>query len=257
MKNTIVRAPYYGAVGREMMDDLAAYVGATVIDEAAGDLFQNVRVEHLGYVEKAEATAHNTTFYGPKTNKEKFEKRIKLLETKLAAIDKNDDAEKVQERYASLTGKVYTLHIPMTSDIENQEELDRVEDAINACKGALEHGYVPGCGAALYRAAFMGFISPSMRRICAAPLERIVENTGSNPEAVKEALRIADSNVTYDARLKVYDDCLMIGIIDSFKVISEAFKNGISVGTTLLSTKGIIAKVPEKAVQMPYEYYEQ
>jgi chaperonin GroEL len=259
LKNTIVRAPYYGAVGREMMDDLAAYVGAQVVDEAAGHKFQSVTINHLGYASRAEVTAFNTTFYGPKTNVSDFEKRVKLLEEKMKSCQ-DGDGEKVRERYASLTGKVFNLNIPVTSEIENQEELDRVEDAINACRGALEHGYVAGCGVALYEAS--EYSSKLMKKICRKPFETIISNTGRDPEAIAKARHNAGHTldnyepVTYDAKIGCFGEPLKIGIIDSYKVISEAFKNGISVGSTLLTTKGIIANKPIVSMQAPYEMFE-
>lgn len=257
-KNCVVQPPYFGEVGREMLDDVAAYIGAEVIDQAKGHKFENITLDHLGYVEKAVITKSHTTIYDASIDKERMEKRFQLLIEELNKLEPGSrDDRKVKERFASLSGNVFLLNVPRVSNIEDGERLDRVEDAINACKGALESGYLPGGGVALWRASHKlnlkdGLGVKIMREISKAPIDRILENAGlSFPEIMSE---IIPDKSSYDVRTKTGGNALEIGVIDSFKVIYHAVKNGISIGTTLMTCTGIIADKPVEN-NSPFEMY--
>lgn len=258
LKNGIVKTPYFGAVGREILDDLAAYVGATVVEENAK--WANVQLMHLGYAETVEATPWHTYIINPKTNKDAMIKRIEMLEKRAKMINyKTNDADKTMERLAALTGASYTISIPATSDIEYKERMDRVEDALNACRGALECGYLPGGGLALYKIG-EGLNSTNpytgmVKSVIQYPFKRILQNAGEIPEVIAMQLKQLDPNFVYDARDRKFGKPLEIGVIDSFKVIEKSLLNGFSVGLMLLTTTGILADKPEQNINpYPLEY---
>jgi chaperonin GroEL len=250
LPNAAVRAPYFGAVGREMLDDLAAYLNTVVIEEEKKHSLSKITIEMLGKVDEADVTPHYTILRGVHPDKERLEKRIDLLQQKLKNIkDRSADPDKTLERLTLLNGKVYTIGVPSVSEIEDKERMDRVDDAINACKGALEHGYVPGGGITLYRIGELE--SPLIKKILRSPLIKIFKNAGK-PESLFKGDGSSDS--AYDVRLGVEGNALEIGVIDSYKVTESAVLNGLSVGSMLLTTKAILLpkQVKESPFQMDY-----
>jgi chaperonin GroEL len=249
LKNAAVRAPYFGAVGREMMDDLAAYLGTLVIEEEKKHQFNKITLEMLGKVEEADVTPHYTILRGINPDKERLAKRIKLLEDKLKTIkDKTTDPDKTLERLTLLNGKVYTISVPAVSEIEDKEKMDRVEDALNACKGALEHGYVPGGGVTLAR---IGNESGSelIKKILTGPLNKIQSNANKSVQINMENIKSS-----YDLRTGKEGDALTIGVIDPYKVTEAAVLNGLSIGSMLLTTKAITLPKQEKASPFQMDY---
>lgn len=252
LKNAIVKAPYFGAVGREMMDDIAAMTSATVIDEKEGHKLGNVEISHLGYADEVEVSPFHTVIFGPKRDEPRIEKRIEILEQKAKAIGyKEGDSDKTLERLAAITGSVYNVKIPSLSDIEDKEVMDRVEDAINACKGALEFGYLPGGGVALLRIAHqLDSENPYYKllaNIISYPFKKILSNAGETYQVVENQLVKGENEYVYDAREKKFGEALELGVIDSYKVVSKSLTNGISVGLMLLTTVGLIADKPAPA----------
>jgi chaperonin GroEL len=251
LKNAAVRAPYFGAVGREMMDDLAAYLGCIVVEEEKKHQFSQLKLEHLGRVEEADVTPHYTILRGINSDKERLAGRIQLLEEKLKNVKKDvTDPDKTLERLTLLNGKVYTIGVPSVSEIEDKEKMDRVEDALNACKGALEYGYVAGGGATLAR---VGIESGSslIKKILEAPFKRIFTNANMS----EHLFPIQKGYVTaYDLRTGQSGIALDVGVIDSYKVAESAVLNGLSVGSMLLTTKAILLpkQVKESPFQMDY-----
>lgn len=259
-KNCVVQPPYFGDVGREMLDDIAAYVGGKVIDQAQGHQFENVELQHLGYVEKAVVNKSHTTVYEAKTDTDRMEERLDLLRTAFTKLEAGTrDDRKIKERLASLQGNVFVLNVPKVSTIEDGERLDRVEDAINACRGALESGYLPGGGAALYQAWDIltktedsAIANKIFSEVCKAPVIKILSNAGIAFESINT--EITESGKAFDVRKNKSGKALEIGVIDSHKVITNAVKNGISIGTTLMTCTGIIADKPQEN-SSPFEMY--
>ena len=247
LKNAAVRAPYFGAVGREMMDDLAAYLGGVVVEEEKKHSFANLKLEMLGKVEEADVTPHYTILRGVNSDKKRLEERIKILEQKLNNVRTDiADPDKTLERLTLLNGKVYTIGVPSISDIEDKERMDRVDDAVNACKGALEHGYVPGGGVTYAR---IGETSNSdlIKKIMTSPLRKVLENAGRTADFSK----LRDEKTSYNIRTGEVGDALELGVIDSYKVAESAILNGLSVGSMLLTTKAIV--LPKKVENQPFE----
>lgn len=251
LKNAAVRAPYFGAVGREMLDDLAAYLGTYVVEEEKKHVFSKLTAQMLGRVQEADVTPHYTILRGVNPNEERLAERIKLLEDKLKTIkDKHNDPDKTLERLTLLNGKVFTISVPALSEIEDKERMDRVDDAINACKGALEHGYVPGGGVTLARIGQENG-SELIKKILTSPLKRILTNAGKSEQSLLEHPKFDNLKKSYDLRTGEIGDALEIGVIDPYKVTESAVANGLSVGSMLLTTKAIV--LPREAKSSPFQ----
>ena len=265
LKNCIVQPPYFGEVGREMLDDIAAYVSATVIDPSKGHDLSQVTMEHLGFAKEAVINKDQTTLYKTTVDHQKLDGRLALLKEahKLIVPGVRDD-RKVKERLASLTGNVFILNVPKISNIEDGERLDRVEDAINACRGALEGGYLPGCGFGLIYAFEKSGLSLKnglgyhlFKGICDASHDEISRNVvgGMSNDKIKNmVLEMNDHACSYNFRTNKAGGSLEIGVIDSYKVVKTAFTNGISVGLTLSTCNGIIANSPEPVSSSPFDF---
>jgi chaperonin GroEL len=258
IKNAIVKAPYFGAVGREMMDDLAAFTGALVYDEKLDMKFSDMKLEDLGYAEKVEVTPWHSVLYNPQINQVRLDKRLEILNKKAKAIGYQEgDSDKTMERLASLQGKIYTVQIPALSDIEDKERMDRVEDAINACRGALESGFLPGGGAALLKASQSldegNLIQSMFGDVIKYPFKKILLNASDKVDVVEEKL-LNSEDLAYDARDRKYGNPLELGVIDSYKVVDRSLSNGVSVGLMLLTTTGILADIPKEDSGMPFDF---
>jgi chaperonin GroEL len=255
LPNAAVRAPYFGAVGREMMDDLAAYLGTIVVEEEKKHSLSKLTIDMLGKVEEADVTPHYTVLRGIKPDQERLAKRVALLEAKLSTIkDKLTDPDKTLERLTLLNGKVYTIGVPALSEIEDKERMDRVEDALNACKGALEHGYVPG-GGVTYARIGLSSGSKLIEKIMFSPLKKILNNAGKSEHELSWLFEDAqDKTTSYDLRTEKEGDALNIGAIDSYRAAESAILNGLSVGSMLLTTNAIVLpkQVKENPFQMEY-----
>lgn len=249
LPNAAVRAPYFGAVGREMLDDLAAYLNTVVIEQEKKHSFSKLKLDMLGKVDEADVTPSYTILRGIKSNPEKLAERISLLEEKLSSLkDKKNDPDKTAERLTLLNGKVFTIDVPAISEVEDKERMDRVDDAIHACRAALEFGYVPGGGVTLARIAENE--SPFIKKVLTSPIKRIFDNAGKH-----HAVAYDEENkmTAYDVRSDEFGPALEVGVIDPYKVTESAVMNGLSVGSMLLTTKAII--LPPEKTESPFEAY--
>lgn len=250
LKNAVVKAPYFGPVGRKMMEDIAAKCNTQVLEESKGHKFASIKYEDLGFAKEVEVSEKETIIFEPTPDEARLTERIAMLTEEAKKVDyKTNDIEKAQERLATITGAVYNIRIPRRSDVEDKERIDRIDDAVNACLGALEHGYVPGGGAALVQAAEAvqdSEISNTIKEICKYPMTRILTNAGEEEKLNIVTGHALSKQEVYDVRADTYGNPLETGVIDSYKVIDKAFNNGLSVGLMLLTTKGIIADVPKE-----------
>lgn len=250
LKNAIVKAPYFGPVGRKMMEDIAAKCNTVVFDEDKGHKFEALTYDMLGFAKEVEVSEKETIVFEPVPHEERLAERIAMLTAEAKKVDyKTNDIEKAQERLATITGGVYNIKIPRKSDVEDKERVDRIDDAVNACLGALEHGYVPGGGAALVQASREisdKDIAMTMQNVCRYPMKRILSNAGQEDKLSEVMGSVLEVDEVYDVRAESYGKPLETGVIDSYKVIDKAFNNGLSVGLMLLTTKGIIADVPKE-----------
>lgn len=258
LKNAATRPPYFGMVRKEFFADLAALTGGSVIEAEEKMDLDKVEVSHYGYAKRVEITNLETTIIEGAGKPEHIAVRAHALEELAAKVDKDQDLDKVHERLAKLTGSVMLIKIARESQVEVEERKHRIEDALNATKAALESGYVPGGGAALYYATTeLDSSIPGemlLKKALEYPAKQICLNAGWSEKGLAE-LDKKDLSKTFDARIGTIVDAYANGIIDPVKVTKAAVSNSVSVAGTLLTTNVIISKVPESQPMMPYQMY--
>jgi len=253
--------PYFGIVRYEFFKDLAAVTGARIIEEAQDELAA-VKLEHLGVADMVEITDSSTVIMGGRGDDLAIARRKKYLESVLPKPGERD-LDHVVERLSMLTGGVGTIEIAHSSHIELEEKKHRVEDACNACKAALQEGFLPGGGAGLLRAVErdsqnlkddVGYkiISGSVKGL----IKRMCENAGLAGDMVIDKLLKSEENKTIDISKPDYEtkDAIEIGVIDPIKVTCCALANSASIAASLLTTGAIISDIPAKnnGVLEPY-----
>ena len=211
LKVAAVKAPGFGDRRKEMLQDIAILTGATVVSEERGFSLQNATVQMLGRAEKVTITKENTTIVGGAGSKEEIAERASLIRQQIAATTSDYDREKLLERLGKLAGGVAVLYVGATSEIEMKEKKDRVEDALNATRAAVEEGYLPGGGVAYIRAteALAGLKGENedettgiriVARAIEEPLRQIVENAGIEASVVVNKVREGKDDFGFNAR---------------------------------------------------------
>jgi chaperonin GroEL len=258
LHNCAIRPPYFGNVRKEFFTDLATMTGATVIEADKGDKLESVTFDHLGFAKRVEVGALKTVIIDGGGDPEQIKDRALQLEEKANEIELDKDLDKVHERLAKLKQGITLIKVRRESQIESEERKHRIEDAINACKAALEEGYVPGGGAALAQAK--GKLDKSipghlvMREAISSPISQIAQNAG-NRSQVALAKAELEPGKAYDAMSDKMVDPLESGIIDPVKVTKSALFNAVSVASTLLTTNVVVSRIPEDQPQMPFQMY--
>jgi chaperonin GroEL len=252
-----VKAPAFGDRRKEMLEDIAILTGGTVISEDIGKKLEAAEVDDLGKADKVVVGKENTTIVGGKGNKSKLNARVETIKRAVEASDSDYDKEKLQERLAKLSGGVAVLEVGAATEVELKERKDRIEDALNATKAAVEEGVVPGAGVALLDARSV-LESTTMKlsegekigiqilvRALEEPARLIVENAGFEAASVINEM---GKGKGYDLRkdeLKLVD-LLQAGIHDPVKVTRLALENAASVAMMLLTTEAVVVDIPEK-----------
>lgn len=258
----VIKAPGFGDERKDILQDVATLTGATLVDPALGVKWDKLKVEDLGNCDKVTIKKDETVILGSKGNAELITARVKSIKNQLEDEDSKSKKSRLRERIGRLVGGVAVLYIGAGSELEQKEIRDRVDDALNATKAAIESGYVPGGGIALIQAAFMA--GNVVNKECAksgdakvgwdlimksisAPLKAICENAGKTAEVVLEHLaeHITDKRYGYDARNDVYGDMIELGIIDPTKVTRCALINASSVASTVLTTECVVCEEVE------------
>jgi chaperonin GroEL len=259
LKNCAIRPPYFGNIRKEFFTDLAILTGATVIEADQGHALERVESKHLGTIKKAEITESSTTLIGGGGDSAALSERIKVLEDEVDNIGYKD-LNKAEERLAKLVGGVVLIKLAKQAHIEMEERRHRIEDAVHACKAALEEGVVPGGGAALVRAGatldtdFLG--QKILKEACTAPIRKIAENAGfSGDVAADRIVRELKDNETINALTRQKVDAFEEGIIDPLKVTKHAFANAVSIASILLTTNVLISPIPVDPMVNPYGVY--
>lgn len=250
LTNCVIRPPYFGVVRKEMYTDLSILTGATIIEENEGHKLEKVGIEELGRAAKVEITDVATTIIGGGGKEEELKERIEQLQDMVKDPGFNDQ-DKVRERLAKLDSGVVLIRLADKSEVEFEERRARIEDAINACKAALEEGIVSGGGAALLNAANVLDQSIPGERIlfkaCQAPIRLIAENAGKSGDISIENLSGEDNlGKTINVLTSEVVNSLESGIIDPVKVTRHGLENAVSVAGTLLTTKVMISNIPEE-----------
>ena len=254
-----VKAPGFGDRRKAMMQDLAVLTGCTVISEEFGIKLENVTMDMLGDAKKITITKDTTTIIDGAGEKSEIAARVTQIRAQLEDTDSDYDKEKLQERLAKLAGGVAVIKVGGATEIEVKERKDRVDDALNATRAAVEEGVVPGGGVALVHAGkvLQGLTGDNpdqsagiaiIRKALQAPLRQIAENAGVDGSVVAgKIVENTSKTFGYDAQSEQYGDMLKAGIIDPTKVVRIALQYAASVAGLLITTEAMVADKPAKA----------
>ncbi len=260
-----VKAPGFGDRKKEILEDIAAVTGAEFISEDIGKKLDSVDVGSLGQAHRVIANKDNTTIVGGKGDKENIDKRILQIKAQLEKTDSEFDREKLQERLGKLSGGVAVMKVGAPTESAQKELKQRVEDAVNATKAAMEEGIVPGGGIALFNVASLVNEGPVLEherevdkavieiitKAVRAPLKAIIDNSGElTPVVVKELMASKKQEksewIGFNSSTNKIENLKDAGIIDPLKVTKTAFINAVSVASTYLTIGAAITKLPEK-----------
>ena len=262
LKVAAVKAPGYGDRRKEMLEDIAVLTGATVISEERGYSLEGATVEMLGRAEKVTVSKENTVIVGGAGSKEDIAARAELIRSQIATTTSDYDKEKLQERLGKLAGGVAVLYVGATTEVEMKEKKDRVEDALNATRAAVEEGYLPGGGVAFIRAAeairnLKGDNDDEttgiriVARAIEEPLRQIAANAGVEASVIINKIREGKDDFGYNARTDEFVNMYEAGVIDPTKVARVALENAASVAGMFLTTECGIVDIPEAQPAAP------
>jgi chaperonin GroEL len=250
-----VKAPAFGDRRKEMLEDIAVLTGGTVISEDVGKKLEGAELDDLGKADKVVVGKENTTIVGGKGKRVKLEGRIEAIKREIQTSDSDYDKEKLQERLAKLSGGVAVLEVGAATEVELKERKDRIEDALNATKAAVEEGVVPGGGVALLdvkkvlsKVTVAGDEKIGIEilgRALEEPARRIIENSGEEAAAVIPSMG-KGKGYDYSKKDSELVDMIEAGIIDPVKVTRLALENAASVAMMLLTTEAVVVDIPEK-----------
>jgi len=266
LKIAAVKAPGFGDKRKEMLQDIAALTGATVVTEDAGHKLEEIDISFLGQAGKATVTKDTTTIVDGAGDKDDILARVEQIKNQIEYTTSDYDRDNLQSRLAKLAGGVAVLYVGAASEVEMKEKKDRVDDALSATRAAVEEGIIPGGGTGYVRAAasleFLKGVNDDettgiqiIRRAIEEPLRQIASNGGVEGAVVLEKIKETTGNVGYNARLNIYEDLIAAGIIDPTKVSRVALENAASVAGMILTTECVITDIPEEnaAPQMPMQ----
>ena len=257
LKVAAVKAPGFGDKRKDQLQDIAILTGGTVISEELGQKLESTELAQLGRCEKIIVTKENTTLVSGKGNKEEIQKRIKQIKAELEKTTSDYDKEKLQERLAKLTGGVAIVYVGAATEVEMTEKKDRVDDALNATRAAMEEGFVPGGGVVFLRAIpALDTLQPEndeerigitiVKKSLEEPLKHILINAGLEPNEIVQQVKSGKGDYGFNAKNEKFENLLTTGIIDPTKVGRLALENAASVAMMMLTTECVIAKKREK-----------
>ena len=262
LKCVAVKAPGFGDRRKAMLEDIAILTGGQVISEDLGLKLENVTLNDLGTAKRISIDKDNTTIVDGGGIRKDLEARVKQIRAQIDETTSDYDREKLQERLAKLVGGVAVIKVGAATETEMKEKKDRVEDALNATRAAVEEGIVPGGGVAyiralkvLEKAEFPGEEQLGVRLIKRAleePMRQIANNAGFEGSVVVQQVLANKGNYGFNAETGEYEDLLKAGIIDPTKVARFALQNAASVAGLLLTTEAMVAdKKEDKKPAMP------
>ena len=258
LKVAAVKAPGFGDRRKAMLEDIAILTSGQVISEDLGIKLENVTLDMLGTAKRVVINKEDTTIVDGVGTKDDIQGRISQIKAQIEETTSDYDREKLQERLAKLAGGVAVIRVGGATEIEVKERKDRVDDAMNATRAAVEEGIVPGGGVALLHAlkalkslkaenADIQFGVDIVRKAIQAPAKQIAENAGVDGAViVGKLLESDDANYGYDAYEGVFCDLVAKGIIDPTKVVRTALQDAASVAGLLVTTEAMVAEKPEK-----------
>jgi chaperonin GroEL len=258
LKICAVKAPGFGDRRKAMLEDIATLTGGQMISEDLGIKLESVTLDMLGRAKRVRVDKENTVIVDGSGKKADITGRIAQIKAQIEETTSDYDKEKLQERLAKLAGGVAVIKVGGSTEIEVKEKKDRVDDALNATRAAVEEGVVPGGGVALLRAkkavdalhsdnadimAGIKIVSKALE----APLRQIVENAGVEGSIVVGKLLEKSGNFGFNAQTEEYVDMVAAGIIDPTKVVRVALQDAASVAALLITTEAMIAEKPKNA----------
>ena len=263
LKVSAVKAPGFGDRRKAMLEDIAILTGGQVISEDIGIKLENVSLEMLGSAKRVAITKEETTIIDGAGTKKDIEARVSQIRAQIEDTTSDYDKEKLQERLAKLSGGVAVIKVGGATEIEVKEKKDRVDDALNATRAAVEEGVLPGGGVALLRctkaikaltdtnADIQAGINIVLKAL-EAPIRQISENAGVEGSiVVSKVLENNTHSFGFDAQTETYTDLVKAGIIDPTKVVRTALQDAASVASLLITTEAMIGDLPDDKPAMP------
>jgi chaperonin GroEL len=264
LKIAAVKAPGFGDRRKAMLEDIAIVSGGELIAEDLGVKLENVTLTQLGRAKRVRIDKETTTIIDGAGDKKSIEARIAQIKTQVEDTTSDYDREKLQERLAKLAGGVAVIRVGGATEVEVKEKKDRVDDALNATRAAVEEGVSPGGGVALLRAiASLGAVKVAnpdqktgvdiVRKAIQAPARQIVDNAGGDGAVVVgKLLDSKEYSYGYDAQTGEFGDLMKLGIIDPTKVVRTALQDAASIAGLIVTTEATITEHPKKdAPAMP------
>ncbi len=259
LKVAAVKAPGFGDRRKAMLEDIALLTGGQVVSEDLGIKLENVTMDMLGTAKKVMMTKEETTIVEGAGKKADIQGRCNQIRAQIEETSSDYDREKLQERLAKLAGGVAVIKVGGATEIEVKEKRDRVEDAMNATRAAVEEGIVPGGGTALlYATKVLEKLHAStkdadqrvgidiIRRAIQAPVRQIAENAGESGAVVAgKLLESKGTTIGYNAQTGKYEDLVKAGVIDPVKVVRTALQDAGSVAGLLITTEAMVAEAPD------------
>ncbi len=257
LKIAAVKAPGFGDRRKAMLEDIAILTGGQVISEDLGIKLENVTVDMLGRAKRVSITKENTTIVDGAGKKGEIQGRVAQIKQQIEETSSDYDREKLQERLAKLAGGVAVIRVGGATEVEVKEKKDRVDDALNATRAAVEEGIVAGGGVALLRSGASIKVEGAnadqdagikiVRRALQAPARQIAANAGDEASIVVG--KILDQNKAafgYNAQTGEYGDMISMGIVDPVKVVRTALEDAASIAGLLVTTEAMVAELPKK-----------
>ena len=258
LKIAAVKAPGFGDRRKAMLEDIAILTGGTVVSEDVGIKLENVTLDMLGTAKRVSITKEETTIVDGAGDKTQIEGRVGQIKGQIEDTTSDYDREKLQERLAKLAGGVAVVRVGGSTEVEVKEKKDRVDDALNATRAAVEEGIVAGGGVALLKAtkALEGMKGENsdqeagiaiVRRALQSPIRQIAENAGAEGSIVTgKVLENAGATYGYNAQTGEYGDMIQMGITDPVKVVRTALQDAASVAGLLVTTEAMVAEAPKR-----------
>ncbi|MDM7850279.1 chaperonin GroEL [Pseudochrobactrum kiredjianiae] len=262
LKIAAVKAPGFGDRRKAMLEDIAILTGGQVISEDLGIKLESVTLDMLGRAKKVAISKETTTIVDGAGQKAEIEARVGQIKQQIDETSSDYDREKLQERLAKLAGGVAVIRVGGATEVEVKERKDRVDDALNATRAAVEEGIVAGGGTALLRASAnitaKGINSDQeaginiIRRALQAPARQITTNAGEEASViVGKILENASETFGYNTATNEYGDLIKAGVVDPVKVVRTALQNAASIAGLMITTEAMIAELPKKDGGMP------
>jgi chaperonin GroEL len=258
LKIAAVKAPGFGDRRKAMLQDIAILTGGQVISEDLGMKLESVTMDMLGTAKKVQITKDETTIVDGAGAKAEIEARVTQIRNQIEETSSDYDREKLQERVAKLAGGVAVIRVGGMTEVEVKERKDRVDDALNATRAAVQEGVVVGGGVALVQAAnaLAGVSGENsdqdagiaiVRKAIEAPLRQIAENAGVDGAVVAGKIReSSDPAFGFNAQTEEYGDMFAYGVIDPAKVVRTALEDAASIAGLLITTEAMVADKPAK-----------